>query len=136
MSYLDACNAHDFDRMASFYTSTIRVNDIPMDATEVTTQFVPLVSAFPDWHWEVRHLVVDGDYIALHFEVTGSHRGTFQGIEATGRRVAISQFTLYRVQSGKFSEVWDFADMNEVMKQIRVGSPDECPASQARSPMR
>jgi predicted ester cyclase len=33
---------------------------------------------------EMRNLVADGDYIALHFTVTGSHRGAFQGIEATG----------------------------------------------------
>jgi hypothetical protein len=34
----------------------------------VTAQFPPLFSAFPDWHWEIRNLVVDGDYIVGHFE--------------------------------------------------------------------
>jgi hypothetical protein len=33
----------------------------------VTAQFPPLFSAFPDWHWEIRNLVVDGDYIVGHF---------------------------------------------------------------------
>ena len=28
LSYLEYCNEHDFDRMASFYTSTIKVNDV------------------------------------------------------------------------------------------------------------
>ena len=31
LSYLKYCNEHDFDRMASFYTPTIKVNDAPMD---------------------------------------------------------------------------------------------------------
>ena len=84
----------------------------------VAAQFAPLISAFPDWHWEIRHLFVDGDYVALHFKVTGTHRGTFQGIQATGRRVTISQFTLYRVQDDKFAEVWDVADMDAVVSQI------------------
>jgi predicted ester cyclase len=53
----------------------------------VTAQFVPLISAFPDWHWEIRHIVVHGENIAVHFTATGTHRGLFQGIEATGRRV-------------------------------------------------
>jgi predicted ester cyclase len=92
LSYLRYCNEHDFDRMASFYTSTIKVNDVPMDPAAVTAQFAPLISAFPDWHWEIRHIVVDGDYIAVHFTVTGTHRGAFQGIEATDRRVTISEF--------------------------------------------
>ena len=118
LSYLECCNAHDFDRMASFYTPTIKVNDIPMDPAAVTAQFEPLISAFPDWHWEMRHLVVDGDNIAVHFTVTGTHRGAFHGIEATGRRVTVSEFTLYRVEDGKFAEVWDLTDMDAVMRQI------------------
>jgi predicted ester cyclase len=79
------------------------------------------ISAFPDWHREIRHLVVDGDYIAVHFTVTGTHRGAFQGIEATGRRLTISEFTLHRVEDGKFAEVWDLADMDAVMRQIGHG---------------
>lgn len=121
LSYLEYCNEHDFDRMASFYTSTIKVNDVPMAPAAVTAQFSPVISAFPDWHWEIRHLVVDGDYIAVHFTVTGTHRGAFHGIEATGRRVNISEFTLYHVEEGKFAEVWDLTDMDAVMKQIGQG---------------
>jgi steroid delta-isomerase-like uncharacterized protein len=121
LSYLKCCNEHDFDGMAAFYTPTIKVNDVAMDPAAVTAQFAPLISAFPDWHWEMRHIVVDDDYIAVHFTVTGTHRGAFQGIEATGRRVAISEFTLYRVEGGKFAEVWDLTDMEEVMRQIGQG---------------
>ena len=89
--------------MLSFYASTIKVNDVPMDPASVAAQFAPLFSAFPDWHLEMRNLVADGDYIALHFTVTGTHRGVFQGIEATGRRVTISEFTFYRLEDGKFA---------------------------------
>jgi steroid delta-isomerase-like uncharacterized protein len=107
--------------MASFYTSTIKVNDVPMDPAAVAAQFAPLISAFPDWHWGIRHFVIDGDYIALHFTVTGTHLGTFQGIAATGRRVTIPEFTLYRLEDGKFAEVWDHTDMDAVMRQIGQG---------------
>jgi predicted ester cyclase len=70
-----------------------------------STQFAPLFSAFPDWHWEIRNLVVDGDYIAGHFTVTGTHRGAFQGIEATDRRVTISEFTASSPRSGT-TPIW------------------------------
>ncbi|OBG76088.1 hypothetical protein A5701_20360 [Mycobacterium sp. E3305] len=117
-SYLEHCNEHDFDSMASFYTPTIKVNGVPMDPASVTDQFAPVIAAFPDWHWEMRHIVVDEENIVVHFEVTGTHRGTFQGIEATGRRVSISEFTLYRVEEGKFAEVWDLVDMAALITQI------------------
>jgi steroid delta-isomerase-like uncharacterized protein len=118
-SYLEYCNAHDFDAMASFYTPTITVNDSPMDPAAVTAQFAPIVSAFPDWHWEMRHIVVDEKTIVVHFTVTGTHQGTFQGIEATGRRVSVSEFTLYAVEDGKFAQVWDLLDTNALLEQIR-----------------
>jgi len=121
MSYLEYCNEHDVDGMASFYKSTMRVNDVPMDRAAVAAQFPPLFSAFPDWHWEIRNLVVDSDYIAVHFTVAGTHRGVFQGIEATGRRVTISEFTFYHLEDDKFAEVWDLADMDELMRQIGQG---------------
>jgi predicted ester cyclase len=54
----------------------------------------------------------------VHFTVTGTHRGAFQGIEATGRRVAVSEFTLYRLEGGKFAEVFDLLDMDALLKQI------------------
>lgn len=117
-SYLEFCNEHDFDSMASFYTSTITVNGVPMDPATVTEQFAPLISAFPDWHWEIDHFVADDDTIVVHFTVTGTHRGTFQGIEATGRRVSFSEFTLYRLEEGKFAEVWDLLDMHALLQQI------------------
>ena len=99
-----------------------------MDPAAVTSQFAPLISGFPDWNWEIRHIVVDSDYIAVHFTVTGTHRGAFQGIEATGRRVTISEFTFYHLEDDKFAEVWDLADMDALMRQIRQsGAPLKAP---------
>src|SRR6516165_8071939 len=75
LSYLECCNEHDLDRMASFYTSAIKLNDVPMDPATVAAQFAAMFSALPDWHWEIRNLLIAGDYIAVHFKVTGTRGG-------------------------------------------------------------
>jgi predicted ester cyclase len=119
-SYIDFCNAHDFQAMEKFYTvPAIRINDEPWTPPRVTDQFRPLVEGFPDWHWEIRHFVIDHDFLSLHFRVTGTHLGVFQGIPPTGKKVETTQFTLYRVVGGvKFDAVWDMTDFDSVMKQI------------------
>ncbi|MEW5812763.1 MAG: ester cyclase [Actinomycetota bacterium] len=117
-SYLDACNAHDLARMSTFYSPDIKVNDAPMQHDAVAAQFAPIFAAFPDWHWTVRNLAIDGDLISLHFTVTGTHRGTYLDLPATHRRVAITQFTLYRVTDGLFADVWDLADMAAIPGQL------------------
>lgn len=119
LSYLEHCNAHNFKAMESFYTSSININDEPWSPSKVTAQFKPLIAAFPDWHWEIRNLNIDGDYLSLHLRVTGTHRGTFQGIEPTGNRVTTSQFTLYHLVDGKFVDVWDLVDTDSMVKQIQ-----------------
>jgi predicted ester cyclase len=66
--------------MQSFYTSpVVKINDESCSPEKVTAQFKPLVTAFPDWRWEMRHLAVDGDYLALHFTVSGTHKGELNG---------------------------------------------------------
>ena len=35
--------------------------------------------------------------------------------------VSASEFTLYRLEGGKFAEVWDLTDMDAVMRQIGQG---------------
>jgi len=100
LSYLEACNAHDLDRMETFYTSTIKINDVPMDPAAVAAQFAPLISAFPDWHWEERNLAIDGDLIALHFTVTGTHRGEYMGLPPTGRSITYNEIFIFRFAAG------------------------------------
>lgn len=118
-SYLQYCNAHNFEAMQSFYSSpTVSINDEPWTPEKVTAQFAPLVSAFPDWTWELRNLTIDGDFLALHFRVSGTHHGVFQGVDATRRAVSVSQFTLYHVVDSKFAEVWDLLDVGAILQQI------------------
>lgn len=105
--------------MEKFYTSPININDEPWVPMKVTDQFKELVEGFPDWHWEIRHLTIDDGFLALHFDVTGTHHGRFRGVEPTGRRVSTTQLTLYHLVDEKFTEVWDLTDMSSVMKQIQ-----------------
>ena len=118
LSYLERCNDHDLEGMATFYAPSMKVNGVPTESSVVTRQFEPTIAAFPDWHWDLQHIVIDGDDIVVHFTVTGTHRGTFEGIEATGRPVTLAQFTLYRLVDGKFAEVWDLVDTHALLQQI------------------
>ena len=66
--------------------------------------------AFPDWHEEVLDVFGSGDRVASRYLSTGTHRGTFWGIEATGRRVEIQEISLFRVAEGRVVEQWCMFD--------------------------
>jgi predicted ester cyclase len=69
--------------------------------------------------WELRHLLVDGDWIAGHFLLSGTHRGPFLGVPATGRSVTAREFALYRIEDGRIAEDWEALDYDDLNKQVR-----------------
>src|SRR5438067_11920136 len=51
-------------------------------------------AAFPDMHWTVEEQIAEGDKVATRFEWTGTHRGEFLGVPATGRAGGFGAWSL------------------------------------------
>jgi aspartyl-tRNA synthetase len=117
--YMAACNAHAFDRLPDFVAEDVRVNDERQGLTAYVAGLRKVVRAFPDYHWEIRGLLVDGDSIAAHFVDTGTHLGEFMGVPATGRKVTVREFAVYRLKDDRLAEVWVVADNLTLLDQIR-----------------
>jgi aspartyl-tRNA synthetase len=75
--------------------------------------------AFPDYRWDLSHLLVDGDWIAAHFADTGTHSDTAFGVPATGRTIRTQEFAFYRIEVGKIAEVWVTADDLDLLTQLQ-----------------
>jgi len=54
-------------------------------------------TAFPDIHWVMEEMVAEDELVFSRFTWSGTHRGTFFGIPATGRQVNVSGMVLDRV---------------------------------------
>ena len=117
--YNTCCNEHRFEDLREFVAPDVAINgtDRGLDAYAENLRFV--VRAFPDYRWELRHLVVDGPWIAAHLADTGTHRESFAGIDATGRSVRTQEFAFYRVDAGRIAEVWGMAFHVHLLEQLR-----------------
>ena len=74
--------------------------------------------AFPDLRVEVGHLVAEGDLVADHVTVSGTHQGEFMGVPATGKRVAFTGTNINRIANGKIAEHWGNSDQLALMQQL------------------
>lgn len=74
--------------------------------------------AFPDLEIRVDDLVAAGDKVALRLTLSGTHRGEFQGIPATGRTISYVSHEFYRVAEGVFAEEWICSDMATLLRQL------------------
>jgi predicted ester cyclase len=74
--------------------------------------------AFPDLHGTVEDLIAEGDRVAARMTWQGTHRGTFVGMEATGRRVSFEAFHHVRFSEEGAAEWWGTADVFGALQQM------------------
>ncbi|EKJ75765.1 hypothetical protein FPSE_03945 [Fusarium pseudograminearum CS3096] len=117
--YIESFNTRDFEVMKSFYASPVNVMDKRQEPDDIIAMCKYLLESFPDWKGEVRHIVIEGDYMTVHFKDSGTHQGEFRGYQATGRKVETTEVSLYHVVDGKFAEVWPLVDFDTVVEQIK-----------------
>jgi aspartyl-tRNA synthetase len=117
--YITRCNAHRFDELGEFVDDDVRVNDSPHGLGQYDAGLRELVGGFPDFHWELRHLLVDGNWLCAHLTDTGTHAGRFLGVPATGRAITATEFAVYRVERGKIVEVW--GDLGPALRDQLAG---------------
>ena len=116
--YNTLCNSHDFGRLGDFVHDQVLVNGRSQDLAAYQDGLEQVIDAFPDYRWELQHLVVEAPWIAAHFQDTGTQQGTAFGIPASGRRVTTQEFAIYRFEAGRIAEVWVTADNLAVIDQL------------------
>jgi steroid delta-isomerase-like uncharacterized protein len=75
---------------------------------------------FPDFKLEINEMISEGDRLAVHWTVTGTHKGEFLGIAATGKRVNLSGVTFNRIEDHKIIEEHAYFDRLTMLEQLGV----------------
>lgn len=78
-----------------------------------------LWQAFPDAHFEIKHLASTDDTVICVGTMSGTHEGTLLGVPATGRKVEWRQCHLYRFdESGRAVEHDAIRDDASLLRQF------------------
>jgi steroid delta-isomerase-like uncharacterized protein len=80
-------------------------------------------AVFPDMHWSVAEQLADGDRVLTRFEWTGTHRGPFLGVPATGRPVRVWGMAIDRVLDGRIKDTRILMDAFGLMVQLGAVPP-------------
>ena len=76
--------------------------------------------AFPDMHWVQKEMVAEGQKVVTRFVWTGTHRGAFLGIPATGKSVEVKGVVIDLLENGRMSESRILMDTMGLMQQLGV----------------
>jgi predicted ester cyclase len=77
-----------------------------------------MMKAFPDGRHEWSFVEAVGDYVIMCGFFTGTHRGDFQGIPATGKVVKFSLTLIDKHKDGKLVEHRGEFDSGTLMRQL------------------
>ena len=74
---------------------------MPFGPEEMKATVRMVTAAFPDNRHEVEEAIAEGDRVVLRCTLTGTHLGEFLGIPPTGRKIAVTEIHIYRMEDGK-----------------------------------
>ena len=117
-------NGGNFSVAADFLAPDVKTHNGFPDQEPGLMGFVSALKAFhgafPDIRAKVTHAVAEGDMVVGRFEVTGTHRGAFLGMPATGRKVHYEEIAIVRLADGKIAEHWSVADALAILQQLQA----------------
>ncbi len=123
-SFGEAINSGQLDRLNDLMTADVKDHDPAPDQGPGPQGFVDFFTkfrkAFPDLAVAVDHMVTDDDNVAIAYTVTGTHKGDFMGIAATGKKIKARGMQIARFEDGKIVERWGSSDELGILKQLGV----------------
>ena len=121
----DLINAGDIDgfgrQLADDFVEREEIPGLPPTKEGVVQYFRLLLAAFPDMQMDVKDVIAGGDKAVARLEVSGTHKGEFMGIPATGNPVSVNLIDITRFgDDGLAREHWGVADLLSMMQQLGV----------------
>jgi len=120
--YIDALNAHEFDRMDEFAHEHITLQSEPGTREDLIASLRGIVDAVPDFHWETQELAIDGHRLAARLINTGTAVKEWLDAKPTGNPFEIVEYAIYTLRDGKFLHMTAMHDADALQRQPVTGS--------------
>jgi steroid delta-isomerase-like uncharacterized protein len=124
-SYLDAFNDTDTAALSRIMAPDFLDHDplapgLPPGAEGEIVTAKAVFTGFPDVHATLDDVLAEGDKVVTRITWTGTHKGEFMGIPATGKSVKFTEIHIQRVVDGKIVEHWSVLDQLTMLRQLGV----------------
>lgn len=118
--YIDTWNRGDIDGLADYWSPDIihHTRSLRQNADDVKNVLSDFMSAFPDLHFKIDDIVVQGDRVATRMTASGTHTGAYMGVPATGKNINCTVMGIVRLQDGKIVEHWGVTDELAMLAQL------------------
>ena len=85
----------------------------------VRQMFEMMRAAFSDFTMTIEDIMAEDDRVVVRARMSGTHRGDFMEIPATGKRINVPFADFVRFEGGKVVEHWGVTDTGVMMEQLK-----------------
>ncbi len=124
--YEECLNQHHSEILPELFSPNVITHSGAPDTAglDALSQSVDHVHAmFPDHHFIVDDVVVNGDKAAVRWTMTATNTAPIAGIPPTGKPITQHAVIFYRFEDGKIAESWAQMDQLGVLRQVGVQIP-------------
>jgi predicted ester cyclase len=100
------------------FSSELRTNGTLVGVAGPVGRIRERLTAFPDLTTDIEDVFVSGDKLAVTLIWSGTHRGDYGGVAATGKRVEVRDTAIWHFRDGKVVEILTLQDQFGLLKQI------------------
>ena len=116
-------NAHDIggfsEHLADNFVEHEVTPGLEPNRDGVKKFFLMQLAAFPDLRFAVEDIFGSGDKVVARVNYTGTNKGDFMGMKASGKRADVQLIDMFLFDSnGKVCEHWGVIDVMAMMQQL------------------
>lgn len=122
--YFAAWNAHDVEKIASFFTDDLAYEHVPRGETyrskdQLKAWVKASFDAIPDFKLDITSLFASGDLLACEWVMTGTDTHPLSpDAPATGKSFSVRGTTIAQMKDGKIQREADYWDLATFLRQL------------------
>ena len=105
-----------------FYDDSLTIYGFPPDLPTNKGGFKKFIyllwNGFPDIKIIFEDLIIEGNKVAGRYYLTGTHKGEFIDLLATGKQFKVNGMTVFAFRDAKVVERWNLVDMTSLREQL------------------
>ena len=127
--FAEAINTHDLSRLPEFCAPDYKWHG--SDNSEALGEAIgfdeyvricgEFFEAFPDFHVDLKEVLVDGERACVRYVEGGTHAKDFAGVPASNRRMTWSGIGIFHLREGKIHEEWLQSNMEMKLRESAPG---------------
>ena len=79
---------------------------------------VKFTASFPDLRFTIEDMIAEEEKVVVCWIISGTHKGEFMDIPATGRKISVEGITIHHITSGKILDSYARWDAVGLMRQL------------------